>query len=135
MSIIHLGKHSFQTLVAITPEEHSMGLMHKPWPPPVMVFPYNKAEERKFWMKNTISPLDIVFCRDNKIVDICYGEPMSTKLIGPNEPSDMVIELPFGTVHAHQLKRGDPIKFAPSKEIIGKDIGRLFREISGRISK
>ena len=95
---IFIGKHKFTTLVAITEKEQCDGLMNQPWPPPVMTFPYKIAEIRKFWMKATISPLDIIFCRDDKIIKICRGEPMSTQLVGPNEPSDMVVEIPYGTV-------------------------------------
>jgi uncharacterized membrane protein (UPF0127 family) len=104
-----LGNHEFCAKVAVTEEEHLQGLMRKPWPPPVMIFPYNTAEIRKFWMKNTISPLDIIFCRENKVVSIHKGEPLSTQLIGPNEPCDLVVETPFGTAEKIGVKIGDPV--------------------------
>lgn len=95
-NFIEINGEKFSTLVAITPEDHSRGLMWQPWPPPIMVFPYKKAQIRKFWMRNTVSPLDILFCRNGKIISICFGEPYSTQLIGPEDPSDLVIELPRG---------------------------------------
>ena len=98
---------SFSTLVAISPSEQEVGLMWKRWPPPVMCFPYRDAAVRKFWMKNTVSPLDVLFCKGQKIVAIYRGEPLSTLCFGPNEPVDLVIELPAGTVTAENIGVGD----------------------------
>jgi hypothetical protein len=111
---IFINGIKFGTKVAITEEDQQRGLMYQPWPPPVMVFPYQKASQRKFWMKNTISPLDIIFCRSNKIVKIVRGEPLSTAMVGPEEPSDFVIELPAGTCKEHNFQSGQNIFFKPS---------------------
>lgn len=129
--VIEIAGIAFPTLVALTPEEQERGLMFRKWPPPVMIFPYTTASVRKFWMHNTLSPLDILFCRGNRVVAICYGEPMSTKMIGPDEPSDLVVELPHGTVMTHGINIGDEVKPALSSATIARDI----RNISGRILK
>lgn len=105
----------FPAVVAVTSEEHSRGLMYQKWPPPIMVFPYKRAERRRFWMHNTPSPLDIVFCRSNCVVGIFRGEPLSTKLIGPDVPADLVVELPAGTVANLGLSVGDYVGFSPTK--------------------
>jgi uncharacterized membrane protein (UPF0127 family) len=39
-------------------------------------------------MKNTPSPLDILFCRSGKIIALEKGKPFSEKHFGPNEESD-----------------------------------------------
>lgn len=104
---VYIAGKPYQTLIAVSLKEHMQGLMFKPWPPPVMCFPYKNAEVRKFWMKNTISPLDILFCRDDRIISICHGEPLSTELVGPDENSDLVIELPAGTAKERGIKVGD----------------------------
>lgn len=106
---VYIGNHTFDTLVAVTTDEHIKGLMHKEWPPPVMAFPYKMAEHRRFWMKNTPSPLDIVFARSGKIVGIFKGEPMTTKCVGPEELSDLVVEFPHGTIEKLQISVGDDI--------------------------
>lgn len=126
---IEIAGHKFATLVAVTPQEHETGLMWKKWPPPIMVFPYNNASIRKFWMKNTLSPLDILFCRGNKIIDICYGEPMSTKLIGPNVPTDLVIELPHGTAQTYGIRAGADVKLLFSTKTIARDINNTIKQI------
>ena len=51
MDKVSIGDNVLDTLVAVTEEEHNKGLMRTPWPPPVMSFPYETAEVRKFWMK------------------------------------------------------------------------------------
>ena len=106
MDEVVIGKKSFPALVAITSEEQNQGLMWKKWPPPVMAFPSN-PQVRKFWMKNTPSPLDIVFCRGNRIISICKGEPFSTSLIGPDDATDLVIEFPAGTIESIGVGVGD----------------------------
>lgn len=101
----------FSALVAESEAEQQQGLMGIPWPPPVMIFPYSTASVHKFWMNKTISPLDIIFCKEGKVIDLCSGEPLSTALIGPNTASDLVVELPAGTAQSIGLKVGDYIGF------------------------
>lgn len=104
-----VGEHEFPTLIAITSEEQSLGLMNKPWPPPVMSFIYAYPQVNNFWMKNTPSPLDIVFSVRGIITKICKGEPNSTRMIG-NEFSDLVVELPYGTCKEKNISIGDKIQ-------------------------
>jgi uncharacterized membrane protein (UPF0127 family) len=112
--VIYLKHNPFVAKVAVTANEQSVGLMFASWPPPVMVFPYKKADIRKFWMLNTTSPLDIVYCYAGKVVRIIAGEPLSTKLVGPDEPVDLVVELPAGTASSIGLAQGDDATFRPS---------------------
>jgi uncharacterized protein len=117
----------FPVIVAVTENEQQRGLMFQEWPPPIMAFPYNTAAPRKFWMKNTISPLDIVFCRSNHVIGIFKGEPMSTHLVGPNEPADLVVELPAGTANQLGLQVGDYVGYAPTKETLARQLrGGVF---------
>ena len=94
--LIKTKEKEFSVLLAITAEEQERGLMHQKWPPPAMAFVYTKPKFSSFWMKNTPSPLDIVFCLDGKITKICKGEPYSTALIDGGL-SDLVVEFPCGT--------------------------------------
>lgn len=116
---IHIGDNSFDTLVAVSDKEQMRGLMDRPWPPPVMCFP-SKAGYRKFWMKNTPSPLDIIFARDHKIVGIFKGEPMTTMSVGPDSMSDLVIELPYGTAKKLGISVGDDVKLCYSIDTFAK---------------
>ena len=118
--VVYIGPHEFSTLVAVSQNEQAQGLMGKKWPPPVMCFPYKRADYRKFWMKNTPSPLDIIFVKSNIIVDILRGEPYSTSTVGPNTPCDLVVELPFGTTSKLDIKIGDVVKTCFSIETMSR---------------
>lgn len=106
---IHIANQIFPVLFAISSEEQSRGLMYQEWPPPAMVFVYASASCNKFWMKNTPSPLDIVFTHNGIINQICKGEPHSTSIIGSDQLSDLVVELPYGTTKSFGLKLGDQV--------------------------
>ena len=75
-------------------------------------------------MKNTISPLDIIFCHANVIVSIQKGEPLSSKLIGPDSGVDLVIELPAGSVKEHGISVGQPVQTSWAIETAAKMIRR-----------
>ena len=101
---IYIGDNIFDSLLAISSEEQSQGLMFKDPPVPVMSFIYPNPRINKFWMKDTPAELDIIFCCDNKISQICKGIPFSTQIIGDDKNSDLVIELPFGTIKSLGVK-------------------------------
>lgn len=104
---IYIANNIMPTLLAISQDEQSRGLMYMEWPPPIMSFIYASPGINKFWMKNTPSPLDIVFCNNNIITQICVGIPHSTQVIGGDNLSDLIIELPYGTVKSSGIKLGN----------------------------
>lgn len=108
-SIIKIGQNKFDCLIAENDEEKSTGLMYISPPPPIMLFPYKRAENCNFWMKNTPSPLDILFCSDNIIHTIKEGKPYSTEIIKGGQ-SDLVIELPKGYVKIYNINVGDKVE-------------------------
>lgn len=109
--VIYVANNLFETLLAISNEEQERGLMHIKPPVPVMTFVYDRPKINKFWMANTPSSLDILFCHNGKVTQICKGEPYSTSTIGDNKFSDMVIELPYGTVLDSKIKLGHEVGF------------------------
>jgi len=116
---IHIANNIFPTLLAISQEEQSMGLMYQPFPPPIMSFVYAKPQINMMWMKNTISPLDIVFCHNGKVSEVAYGEPNSTRIIGNHLFSDLVVELPHG------MAESVPIKIGQSAGLITPELKEL----------
>lgn len=113
---VKIGGHEFKSFVATSVEEQAVGLMNQPWPPPVMSFVYASPRINQFWMKNTPSPLDIVFALKGEVVAIKKGEPFSTQLIGDYNFSDLVIELPYGTCNKLGISAGDKVSFVNSSE-------------------
>lgn len=124
---IYIANNIFPTLFAISNQEQTIGLMHQKWPPPIMSFIYSTAQINRFWMQNTISPLDILFCHQGKIKQICFGEPYSTTMIGDNQLSDLVVELPFGTVQSSDIKLGHRVGLVkPSQDELKKIIAEEY---------
>ncbi len=113
---IYIDNTIYHSLLAISHEEQARGLMFVEPPTPIMSFIYNSPRINKFWMKSTPAPLDIVFCHNNKISQICYGKPFSTEIIGNDQESDLVIEFPYGTVNSSEIKIGQSVGLIkPSK--------------------
>lgn len=106
--LIKTKNKEFEVLLAVTAEEQERGLMYQKYPHPSMAFVYSKPKFSAFWMKNTPSPLDIVFCLNGKITKICKGEPFSTSLIDGGL-SDLVVEFPYGTCQDHGIIVGSEI--------------------------
>src|ERR1035437_924397 len=106
---VFIDNNIFPTLLAISTEEQAKGLMDESWPPPVMSFVYAKPTVNKFWMSNTVSPLDIIFCCDGRVSQICKGNPLSTSVIGEDQLSDLVIEFPRGTVESSDIRIGQKV--------------------------
>lgn len=112
-----------QLEVAETPQQQQMGLMHRPPLPDDrgMLFSFEPARPVRFWMKNTPSPLDMVFLRQGEVKAIvtnalpCEADPCPT--YGPDVPTiiDQVIELRSGRAAELGLEVGDQveIKFLP----------------------
>lgn len=106
-----------QLEVAQTPQEQAKGLMYRsPLPDDRgMLFPFNPPRPVQFWMKNTPSPLDMVFLRDGEVQAIvaaappCQADPCPT--YGPETPVpiDQVLELRSGRAAELGLTVGDRI--------------------------
>lgn len=127
---IYVSDNIFSTLLAISEEEQQRGLMEQVWPPPVMTFVYSSPKVNKFWMKNTPSPLDIVFCSKGQVSQICLGEPYSTSIIGDDRFSDLVIEFPRGTVVSSGIKLGHHVGVVrPTEDELKKIIVEKSRVI------
>lgn len=128
---VYIHNNVFPTLLAISSEEQQKGLMFEEWPPPVMSFVYATPQVNRFWMKNTPSPLDIVFCHNDKVSEICYGEPHSTHVLG-TQISNLVIELPHGTVESAGIKVGQA---AGLIKPTFADLHKIFVEKTGHFVK
>jgi len=117
-----IANNEFTTLVALTEAEQAKGLMGVAPPAPIMVFPFKNSMVRRFWMHNCPAPLDIIFCSENKVVDIFYGEPYSTKMVGPDVPTDFVVEMPAGSAKKYSVAVGDRVRLIPTLTTIARQI-------------
>lgn len=82
-----------------------------------MLFVFKEEARHRFWMKNTLIPLDMVFIAANgTIVDIlqadpCPQEPCET--YGPKEEARYVLEVNQGFSEEHRVGEGDSVSGMP----------------------
>ena len=100
--------------VAQSAEEQRRGLMHRPALPPLrgMWFPFETPRPLRFWMLNTLAPLDIIFVRGDTVVSIQPRVPVCPELpcpsYGPRQLADGVVELAAGEAERLGIEVGDP---------------------------
>ena len=101
--------------VARTPLQQRIGLMQRPALPPLrgMWFPFDRPQPLRFWMFNTLAPLDMVFVRDSRVLAIEADVPVCPALpcrgYGPSQLSDGVVELRAGEAQRLGITVGDPV--------------------------
>ena len=101
--------------VADQPQEQRLGLMQRPALPPMrgMWFPFKSARPLRFWMLNTIAPLDMVFVHQGEVIAIEAEVPicpaLPCKSFGPMADADSVIELGAGEAKRLGLGVGDAV--------------------------
>ncbi|MBI3103753.1 DUF192 domain-containing protein [Candidatus Daviesbacteria bacterium] len=86
-----------------------------------MLFIFPKADKYQFWMKGLIFPLDLIYIKDEKIVEILSSvQPpaagqtdASLPIYQPQEEINMVLEVNAGTVLRLNIQPGDTIKLLP----------------------
>lgn len=100
--------------LALTPEQAQRGLMYRPDLPDDygMLFVFANDSPRSFWMKNTLSPLDIVYIRSDGVVDsIQQGTPLSEQSLPSAGPAKFVLEVRQGLAETYGLVPGATINF------------------------
>jgi uncharacterized protein len=102
--------------IADTPESRTRGLMYRGNLPDGrgMLFVFDREDDHKFWMKNTLIPLDMVFiATDGRVVGVHPdATPFSTASIGVGRPSRYVLEVPGGWAARHRVAAGDQVELS-----------------------
>ena len=108
------GQHDFWVEIADTEAERAQGLMFRP---PLaddrgMLFQFPDSAERSFWMRNTPSPLDIVYIDGaGRIVSIArYTTPNSDAGIPSNGAATGVLEVRAGRMEEIGAEAGDEVR-------------------------
>ena len=70
-----------------------------------MLFLFDKSKKASFWMKNTIISLDLIYIKENGLVDSIYQDltPMSLKKIQSKSKVRAALEIPAGDVELHGI--------------------------------
>jgi uncharacterized protein len=103
--------------LARTPEEQAQGLMFRESLPPRhgMLFLFGEPGVHKFWMKNTMIPLDMVWLdREGRVVFVsadtppCKADPCPS--YGPDTPAVTVLEIAGGMAAKEKVVPGALLK-------------------------
>jgi uncharacterized protein len=99
---------------ALTEKTREIGLMNRKTLRPYdgMVFFFPRVATQKFWMKNTLIPLDILFVDEaGRIVYIAKAQALSEEQVGPDSPIETVIEIAGGRAAKNGIAVGDKVRY------------------------
>ena len=106
--------HEFNVEMAVTPEQQTVGLMFRPTVPADggMLFDWGTPRDSAMWMRNTVSPLDMVFINaDGTIRRVAENTvPYSLATIDSRGPVRGTLELAAGTARRLGIHAGDTVK-------------------------
>jgi uncharacterized membrane protein (UPF0127 family) len=101
--------------VVATEAKIERGLMYRQHMPPDdgMLFLLGENKDWKFWMRNTLIPLDMIFIRaDMTIAGIVQNaEPKTDTLREVGQPSLYVLEVNAGWTASHGVKKDNKVRF------------------------
>jgi uncharacterized membrane protein (UPF0127 family) len=111
---IRIGDAVFLVDVMDTESERQRGLSKKTelCPNCGMLFVFDKVDIYQFWMKDMYFDIDVVWIRDNEVVEVrksishAFGEQ---EIFAPHAPVDHVMELPAGTIDAARIVIGQRV--------------------------
>ena len=107
-------RHEFHVEMALTTDQQTTGLMFRRSVPADggMLFDWGKSQESSMWMRNTVSPLDMVFInQDGTIRRIAENTvPESTAIIDSRGPVRATLELAAGTAKRLDIRVGDKVE-------------------------
>ena len=112
-----IGKQKVVAEIATTSEQQSTGLMYRfsLRPDHGMIFVFERAEPRSFWMKNTYVPLSIAFIgSDDRIVNIADMAPQDERMHWSSGPAQYALEMRKGWFVDHGVGVGDKVEGLPS---------------------
>ncbi len=117
-----VGKENISVQVASTMEQKVLGLSSRNSMPENsgMLFDFTNEQNKKpgFWMKDTLIPLDFVWIKDNKVLEITPKVPIvpsgtpdsALKVYYPPGDVDYVLEMNAGWSERHSIISGEQIK-------------------------
>jgi uncharacterized membrane protein (UPF0127 family) len=122
VSNIQINNTTFQAEVADTASKRSKGLGGRAslGETEGMLFIFDKADKHPFWMKGLSFPLDFVWIKDNKVIDILENIPSpkagqvdsDLPIYSSKVEADKVLEINAGSISKFGIKVGDEIKIS-----------------------
>jgi len=110
------GMYNINAMMATTPEQRSIGLMHRREMAANdgMLFVFEREGVQCFWMRNTLIPLAVAFIDDGgHIVNLDEMKPLSDESHCSSRPVRYVLEMNTGWFTKRGLKSGDRVSGPP----------------------
>lgn len=108
------GEARFNVEVADDSAERAQGLMHRESMPASagMLFVYPRPRTVRFWMRNTLIPLDMIFADAKGIVRYVHHEaqPLSEDLIYGGNNIQYVLEINGGLARRMGIEKGSQLR-------------------------
>lgn len=109
------GRVTIAVEVARTAQEQARGLGGRSSLPKGggMLFPFDAAKRRTFWMKGMLIPIDILWIREGKIVAIDANVPPPRSKEAPailSHVADLVLEVPAGFSKEMDISEGQTVR-------------------------
>ena len=109
---VSINGHTFKTEIVSTDEKMEKGLGGRDGmcADCAMIFKFQQAGTRSFWMKGMLFDLDILWIENGKVAYLKKNIPADSKdVFTPPIKADSVLELPAGTADKLGIKTGDVI--------------------------
>ncbi|MBN2563206.1 MAG: DUF192 domain-containing protein [Phycisphaerae bacterium] len=115
VQIVIADRTSYTAYVADTPATHELGLMNVTEDDlPAdhgMIFVFGNDQQRSFWMRNCVIPLDIAFIRsDGRIVKTYTMQPLNEVGYPSIEPARFALEVRGGQFARWGIVEGDHVE-------------------------
>jgi uncharacterized membrane protein (UPF0127 family) len=107
-------KHDFQVEMAMTGAQQTVGLMFRTSVPDTggMLFDWGTPRDSTMWMRNTVSPLDMLFINEDGTIRRIAEDtvPESLAIIESHGPVRATLELAAGTAKRLGIRVGDRVR-------------------------
>lgn len=115
---ITIADEKFKVKVAETDKEKQIGLSEtkKLGEKNGMLFIFSKPDKYSFWMRGMNFPIDIIYIKDNEVVDIIENVPAPTSsnanlpIYQPKSSADKVLEVNSGIAKKYNITKGTKIE-------------------------
>lgn len=115
---LKIGNWKIKAQIADTAEKRQLGLSYRDsfGDNEGMLFLMSTTAPHQFWMNEMKIPLDVIWIREGRVVDISYNVLPPTQTGGkiqrmvPKEPADQVLEVKAGFVNRSGIKVGDEVE-------------------------
>ncbi len=115
---VMIGSHAYRVELALMEPQKTKGLGGRDRldKDAGMLFPYDHAEQFEFWMRGMRFPLDFVWIRERRVIDLTENvQPpvpgQKPVIVKPAAPADTVLEISAGEASRAGIRIGDTVRF------------------------